>query len=75
MIVSAAVAPLMRDIETLGLIRSQFSLCSAFWSAIHAVNDHFGMIGYLIIGAFVFTCRASVFAYRVDVSEIRRQPA
>jgi hypothetical protein len=42
-----------RGIEALGMVGDLFGLASPFWQAIAALNEHFAMIGYLIIAIFV----------------------
>ena len=44
--------PQRGGIETLGLIGDTFKLESAFWDAIGALNDNFGVLGYVITGVF-----------------------
>src|SRR5271168_1467649 len=50
--VSIIVALVVGGIEALGLIAGQLELDGGFWSAIGALNDSFGTLGYLIIGVF-----------------------
>jgi high-affinity nickel-transport protein len=63
--VSVIVAVLIGGIETLGLIGDQFKLEGAFWEAIGALNDNFGLLGYIIIGVFVVCWLASAAIYRL----------
>ena len=51
--VSVVVALLVGAIEALGLAGDRFGLKGGFWDGIGPLNDHFGTIGYLIIGVFV----------------------
>ena len=63
--VSVVVAVVIGGIEALGLAGDQFGLSGPFWQAIIALNDHFGMIGYLIIAIFAVTWIAAAVIYRV----------
>ena len=62
--VSVLVALLVGGIEALGLIGDQFGLKGPFWDGISALNDNFGIIGYLIIAVFVLSWIASALIYR-----------
>lgn len=62
--VSVAVALLVGGIETLGLAGDQFGLKGPFWGDIGALNNNFGMIGYLIIAVFIVSWLASAVIYR-----------
>ena len=64
-LVSVLVALLVGGIETLGLIADQLGLKGAFWEDIGALNDNFGMIGYVIIGVFVLSWIVAVLVYRL----------
>jgi high-affinity nickel-transport protein len=63
--VSVVVAMVIGGTEALGLAGDQFGLTGPFWAAIRALNDNFGMIGYLIIAIFVVSWVASAVIYRV----------
>ncbi|MGH6673913.1 MAG: HoxN/HupN/NixA family nickel/cobalt transporter [Xanthobacteraceae bacterium] len=62
--VSVIVALLIGGIETLGLVQDELNLSGSFWSAIAALNDNFGVLGYLIIGIFVVSWLVSILLYR-----------
>jgi high-affinity nickel-transport protein len=62
--VSVVVALLIAGIETLGLIGDQFKLEGSFWDAIGALNDNFGVLGYVIIGVFAASWLISMIVYR-----------
>jgi high-affinity nickel-transport protein len=62
--VSVLVAVLIGGIEALGLLADQLNLEGPFWNFIGALNDHFGSLGYLIIGIFVASWLASIAIYR-----------
>jgi high-affinity nickel-transport protein len=73
--VSVVVAVVVGGIEALGLAAGQFGLAGPFWQAVTALNDHFGMIGYLIIAIFVVSWIAAAVIYRVrgyDQLEVER---
>jgi nickel/cobalt transporter (NiCoT) family protein len=75
--VSALVALLVGGIETLGLIGAKFNLGGPFWNAVGAINDHFGTIGYAIIGIFALSWIVSVIIYRAnrfDELEVTTEP-
>ena len=63
--VSVVVALVVGGIEALGLAADQFGLAGPFWQAIAALNEHFGMIGYLIIAIFVVSWVAAAVIYRM----------
>ena len=62
--VSVLVAVLVGGVETLGLIGRNFDLSGPFWDGVGALNDNFGILGYLIIGIFVASWLASLALYR-----------
>jgi high-affinity nickel-transport protein len=64
-LVSVLVAVLVGGVEVLGLLRGSFALTGPFWGAVGAVNGHFGMLGYGIIGLFVASWMAAVLVYRL----------
>ncbi|NWD56971.1 HoxN/HupN/NixA family nickel/cobalt transporter [Pseudomonas veronii] len=64
-LVSVIVAVLISGIEGLGLLAEQLSLKGPFWDLIGVMNDHFGMLGYLIVGIFVCSWIVSVALYRI----------
>jgi len=73
--VSVIVAVVVGGIEALGLAGDQLAFTGPFWTAIAALNDHFGMIGYVIIAIFVVSWIAAAVIYRVrgyDRLEIER---
>ena len=63
--VSVVVALLVGGIEALGLVGSTLGLSGGFWSAIAALNNNFGNIGYLIVAVFVVSWLASAIVYRL----------
>jgi high-affinity nickel-transport protein len=52
-------------IEALGMVGDLFGLASPFWQVIAALNEHFGMIGYLIIAIDVVSWPAAAVIYRM----------
>jgi high-affinity nickel-transport protein len=62
--VSVVVALLIGGIEALGLVGDQFKLQGTVWDAIGKLNDHFGLLGFVIIGVFVVSWATSIFIYR-----------
>ena len=63
--VSVLMALLIGGVEVLGLIAGRFRLEGAFWSFIATLNDHFGMLGYVIIGIFALSWLISAAIYRI----------
>jgi high-affinity nickel-transport protein len=62
--VSVLAALVVGGIEALGLIGDRLHLSGVFWDAIGALNDNFGMLGYLIVGLFVLCWLVSVVIYK-----------
>lgn len=63
--VSVIVALLVGGIEALGLMRDHFEFEGAFWNYIGTLNEHFGALGYLIIGIFIASWLVSMAIYRL----------
>jgi high-affinity nickel-transport protein len=63
--VSVLVALIVGGLETLGLIQGELNLSGFFWDAIAALNNHFGVLGYVIIGIFGVSWLASLVFYRL----------
>src|SRR6202161_3875651 len=65
--VSVIVAVAVGGLETLNLIGDRLGLIDGggFWGAIGAINDNFGMLGYVIVGVFVAAWAISYVVYRV----------
>ena len=65
--VSVFVALLVGGLETLNLIGDQLGLTDGggFWGAIGAINDNFGVLGYVIIGVFALSWLGSVAFYKL----------
>jgi nickel/cobalt transporter (NiCoT) family protein len=64
--VSVIVAIVVGGLEVLNLIGDQLGLTDGggFWGAIGAINDNFGILGYIIIGIFALSWLISVLIYR-----------
>jgi high-affinity nickel-transport protein len=63
-LMSVVVAVLISGVEGLGLLADKLSLQGPFWDLVGEMNDHFGMLGYLIIAIFVLSWLVSVALYR-----------
>lgn len=64
-LVSVIVAVVIGGIEALGLIADKLGLEGGLWDVVGALNAHFGMLGYVIIGVFVLSWLVSMVVYRV----------
>jgi nickel/cobalt transporter (NiCoT) family protein len=78
--VSVIVAVLIGGIEALNLISDQLGLSDegAFWRVVAALSDDFGLLGYLIVGFFIFAWLISYVVYwvnRYDEIEIKVYPS
>lgn len=64
--VSVIVALIVGGLETLNLIGDELGLTDdgGFWGAIGAINDNFGILGYIIIGVFLVAWIGSVLFYK-----------
>ncbi len=65
--VSVVVALVVGGLETLNLIGDQLGLTDGggFWGAIGAINNNFGVLGYIIIGIFLVSWFGSVIIYKL----------
>lgn len=63
-LISAMIAIVIGSIELLGLFGDRLALKGAFWSFLAQLNDHFGALGYGIIGFFVMCWAGSVALWR-----------
>jgi nickel/cobalt transporter (NiCoT) family protein len=75
--VSVVVAVVVGGLETLNLIGDQLGLTDGggFWGAIGAINDNFGILGYVIIGIFALSWIGSVAFYRLKGHDKLETPA
>jgi nickel/cobalt transporter (NiCoT) family protein len=64
--VSVIVAMVVGGLEVLNLIGDQLGLTDGggFWGAIGAINDNFGVLGYIIVGIFLLSWLISFAVYR-----------
>jgi high-affinity nickel-transport protein len=64
--ISVLVAVVVGGLEVLNLIGDRLGLTEGggFWGAIGAINDNFGMLGYVIIGIFALSWLVSFLVYR-----------
>lgn len=62
---SVVVALAIGTLEALNLLADRLSLQGAFWSWIGAVNDHFGLLGFGIVGLFAGAWGLSYLIYRL----------
>ena len=63
--VSVMVAVLIGGIEALGLIADKFGLSGGVWDAVGGLSEHFGLLGYLIVGVFALSWVGSILIYRL----------
>jgi high-affinity nickel-transport protein len=76
--VSVLIAVVVGGIEVLGIVGDQLDLHGIFWDGVGSLNDHFGLIGAIIISIFVASWFISAIAYRLmgfDELELAAQPA
>jgi nickel/cobalt transporter (NiCoT) family protein len=64
--VSVIVAVVVGGLEVLNLIGDKLGLTegAGFWGAIGAINDNFGILGYIIVGIFILSWLISFIVYR-----------
>ena len=62
---SVSVAVLVGGIETLGLLQEKLGLGGMFWDGVAGLNENFGLLGYGIIGLFIFGWLASMAIYKL----------
>lgn len=63
-LVSFLVALLIGGIEALTVIASELKLETGFWAYIDKINDHYGNIGFFIIGIFVASWLVATLIYK-----------
>ena len=63
--VSVVVAVLIGGIEVLGLLQVRLGLTGVFWDAIGSLNEHFGLLGYIVIGVFIVCWIVSIAIYKL----------
>ncbi len=64
-LVSVLVAVVVGGIEAAGLLVDQLDLHGGIWDFISMTNDHFGTLGYAIVGLFALSWLVSTIIYRV----------
>jgi nickel/cobalt transporter (NiCoT) family protein len=62
--VSVVVALLVGGIEALGLVAAQFNMTGRFWDTVANLNEHFGALGFFIIGLFALSWMVSLAIYK-----------
>src|SRR5208337_5353744 len=62
--VSVIVALGVGGIEALGLLASFFHFKGWFWDGVAKLNDHFGTLGYYIVGLFALSWVVSIAFYK-----------
>jgi len=73
--ISIVVAVLVGGVEVLGLVGGHVRSQNSFWREVCALNDHFGLLGFIVIGVFVASWAVSLALYRRGhYDEIRIQP-
>jgi high-affinity nickel-transport protein len=73
MFVSVVGAFLIGGIEVLGLIGDQLKMHGAIWDAVGSISEHFGFVGFVIIGVFAGSWAVSILIYlrnSYDVIEV-----
>jgi len=72
--VSVVVAVVIGGIEVLGLLQDNFGLKGPFWDAIGSLNEHFGLLGYIVIGIFIVSWIVSIAIYKLRRYDDREPP-
>jgi high-affinity nickel-transport protein len=62
--ISVVVAFVVAGIEALGLLVEHFHLTGTFWDGVAKLNDHFGTLGYFIVGLFAISWIVSIAVYK-----------
>jgi high-affinity nickel-transport protein len=62
--ISVLVALVVGGIEALGLLAVHFHLAGTFWDGVAKLNDHFGTLGYFIVGFFAISWIVSIAFYK-----------
>lgn len=64
-LVSVAVALVVGTLEALNLLADKLNLQGWFWQRVAAINDHFGVLGFGIVGLFAAAWLLSFLIYRL----------
>jgi high-affinity nickel-transport protein len=62
--ISVLVALVVGGIEALGLLAGHFRLTGTFWDGVAKLNEHFGTLGYFIVGLFAISWIVSIAVYK-----------
>jgi nickel/cobalt transporter (NiCoT) family protein len=62
--ISVLVALVVGGIEALGLLAGHFHLTGTFWESVTRLNEHFGTLGYFIVGLFAISWIVSIAVYK-----------
>ena len=62
--ISVIVALVVGGVEVLGLLAGHFHLTGTFWDGVVKLNDHFGTLGYFIVGLFALSWIVSIAVYK-----------
>jgi high-affinity nickel-transport protein len=63
---SVVVAVVIGGVEALGLVANQLQLKGVLWDAVGSLNDHFGVLGFMIIGVFMASWVFSILIYKLN---------
>jgi high-affinity nickel-transport protein len=63
-LVSVLVALLVGTIEALSVLHAQFSFKGTFWNLLSHVSNNFGLLGFIIVAAFVASWSVSAIVYK-----------
>jgi nickel/cobalt transporter (NiCoT) family protein len=64
-LLSVLVAVIVGSVEATNVVADQLQLSGSFWDAIRAVNENFGVLGFVIVGLFVGSWLVSMGVYRL----------
>ncbi len=63
--ISVLIAALVGSIEVFALLAAREGLQGPFWGAMTSLDDHFGAIGFIVVGLFAASWAVSVAVYRI----------
>ncbi|MDQ2679525.1 MAG: HoxN/HupN/NixA family nickel/cobalt transporter [Candidatus Eremiobacteraeota bacterium] len=64
-LVSVLVALVVGGIEALSIVSGQLKLHGGLWDAVGSLSDHFGTLGFIIVGIFIASWIISTIIYRI----------
>jgi high-affinity nickel-transport protein len=67
-LVSVLVALVVGGIEAAGVVADQLRLDGGVWNAVRAVNENFGLLGFIIVGVFLASWLVSAAVYKLSES-------